>query len=83
VLPNGGILAWYVENAPRWQEQLRAKAQEFGQKANQSEDWIVRLFWAMAEIATRRLSGAIVGFPAGHASHLILDLTTPKRLPVI
>ncbi len=82
VLPNSGILAWYIQNAPRWQEDLRARAREFGQRVEESEAWLTRLFWALAEIMTRMLSGAVAGLPAGHTSHLLLDLTTPMRLPV-
>jgi membrane-bound metal-dependent hydrolase YbcI (DUF457 family) len=37
----------------------------------------------VAEIAFTAAAGAVVGFLAGYASHLVLDATTPAGLPVV
>ena len=45
-------------------------------EAEENENYVLAGFY-------RFVSGLIKGFIAGQASHLLLDLTTPKRLPMI
>lgn len=68
VAPVGTIASWYFVNLDGWQESLRAAACEYG---------------GIMEVLFRVAAGAVAGFGVGYLSHLALDATTPRGLPLL
>jgi len=71
------------EQIRRWQAYCRAQASDHESQRDASEDPVVRawhgtcaMFWLLA-------AGFAAGLAAGYASHLMLDATTPRGLPLI
>jgi hypothetical protein len=46
-------------------------------------DPITRLCWAVAEFLWRFLAGFLNGLAAGYVSHLVLDVATPRSIPLM
>jgi hypothetical protein len=67
----------------RWQEYCRAQAAHHERQRDTSQDSVARtwhgacaMFWLLA-------AGFAAGLAAGYASHLVLDATTARGLPLI
>lgn len=69
---NGGVAVGSFKKLKELLEWLVDQAREFDRK-----DEVFKAFLC------RCVAGAILGGIGGHASHLLADLTTPKRLPLL
>lgn len=67
----GGGNALAIPRLMDLQADVRARAREC---AAEGEDWHA--------LALNILAGVVVAVPAGYVSHLLLDSTTPKSLPI-
>jgi membrane-bound metal-dependent hydrolase YbcI (DUF457 family) len=66
-----------------WRNTCRARADEYHHRLGEpgltdSQRFLLTLY----ETAWRLIAGALAGFQAGYASHLLLDGCTPSGLPV-
>lgn len=52
-------------------------------KAQGADDFWSQLLYILGGLACGVVSGMVLGMPAGYISHLALDSTTPKSLPLI
>jgi hypothetical protein len=66
-----------------WQRALRERAEEQVELRDSADTTLANIWHGILELVFRLLAGAVVGFPTGYASHLLLDATTPKCLPLI
>jgi hypothetical protein len=82
VVPNVAAGRFLLKQLPAWQRALRAEADcHAARRRNAASDAdAFRAF--VGEAVCRLLAGALPGLVAGYASHLALDLTTPRRLPL-
>lgn len=76
-------ITWAGTHVPEVQATLRAEAARLAEAGARSNSDLERCAYLMAELGLRILSGAVPGALAGYASHLALDATTPKGLPLI
>jgi hypothetical protein len=83
LLPIGAAGFWAAKNLRRWQTWLRTWASHYRQQVAGEQDPWRRFLLIAAEIAFTLAAGAVAGFLAGYASHLVLDATTPAGLPVL
>ena len=61
----------------------RHYADRAAEKREQEEDWLIRTLYLIGEVLLRLLAGACNALAPSYASHLVLDATTPKSLPII
>lgn len=83
VVPAATLLRLYMEHAPQWVDDLRAMAKQFEAKTTDTDQIALSVVYALLAALLRIIAGAVSGLPAGHFSHLALDVWTPKGLPVI
>jgi hypothetical protein len=77
-----GVLA--VKKAvASWQTYCRKKAAHHDQLVSTSKDILSRIWHGLLALAWRILAGFVVGAFAGYISHLVLDATTPRRIPIL
>lgn len=74
-----------IKVAPDAQAALRVKSEELRARAQSTSgvECALAALGALGAIGCRLLAGAVAGGPAGYASHLALDFTTPASLPLI
>ena len=82
-LASVAIPAVTVPGIIEWQERCRITAEEHQTLAAQATDGWSRFWHQFLAFVWHMLSGAAVGLVAGYLSHLVLDSTTPRGLPVI
>lgn len=71
-----------IQKCASWQQRCRLEAHRHAQlKLVSQDDWIW-LWHAVMAFIWALLSGFIVGVPAGYLSHLILDSTSPRSIPL-
>lgn len=83
VIPVGAVGNYYVENVGAWQEELRRLARECAAAAAECDSDAGRAKYLLLELFFQLAAGFIVGVGAGYASHLAMDLCTPRRLPLL
>lgn len=64
------------------QKQLRAWADYHRVCGLQGHTPELRLWHSLLEWICRLVAGALAGFLAGYLSHVLLDLSTPRSLPM-
>ena len=72
ILGNGIVLAFGYSKLALWNKQI----QENAMQADEEENPLLACGW-------RFLGGMMHGLPTGLASHLLLDIDTPKGLPLV
>lgn len=78
----GAVIVWM--GVANWQAYCRNRACLSDQLACRTEIHPdVRASAELRAVLWRMLAGAIVGFAAGYLSHLALDATTAKRIPLL
>lgn len=65
-----------------WEEYYRASANHFKSKQIQT-DWLKKFIYIVLEFLFRIIAAGFCGLSAGYLSHLILDGSTPKGLPLV
>lgn len=84
LLQNAMILKWVASNIGELREECFKKAQDYKEQALMLNDNpLMSLLYSIISEAYLFIAGLAVGVIAGHVSHLALDATTPKFLPVI
>ncbi len=82
-LPVGlGAAAW-VSGLDGWQKRLRDQADEFTRLQFQAAEPLMNAWYGMIAMVLRVLSGMLAGMVAGYVTHLALDFTTPRCLPLV
>ncbi len=66
-----------------WEAHCRAKAQQFAAMRTRDAGLLTWIQSFIGELFWRLSAGALAGFTAGYGSHLALDATTPKRIPLL
>lgn len=66
-----------------WQNHFRWLAKEFELKKEQQESDLGRIIYGLLEIFSTIAVGFVPGLLAGYVSHLVLDGSTKKGLPII
>jgi membrane-bound metal-dependent hydrolase YbcI (DUF457 family) len=74
--------AGLMQKCATLQQQCRADARRHTQLKLVSQDDWTRFWHAVMAFAWALLSGFIVGVPAGYLSHLVLDSTSPRGIPL-
>ncbi len=82
-LPLAGLAYVGVKNLRGAQDYLRTQADRFALLCRSEADPLLSLIYGLIEVILRVLAGAVVGFAVGYASHVALDLTTPRSVPVV
>lgn len=83
LLPVGvGTAAW-AHALDSWQKNLRDQANEYTRLQFQAAEPLLKAWYAASAMALRVLSGMLAGFVAGYLTHIALDFTTPRCLPLI
>ena len=77
-----GASVW-AQNLNGWQQSLRIRADEYARLRAQATDPLLLGWYVVAETALRLLCGVLAGFGAGYVTHVALDFTTPRCLPLI
>jgi hypothetical protein len=62
---------------------LIEQADSYSLRCDMACDTIDRLRYLLGEIALRVAAGFVLGLPAGFISHLAMDATTRRRLPIV
>lgn len=75
-----GNFCW--SNLSEWQAWCRARADECAACRARATDDVARALYWIAEIFWRFVAGLLAGLIGGYASHLVLDATTPRSLPL-
>lgn len=83
MVPSGGGLALVFSKPDELQGAIRSHAEQEAAMRESADTLLAQLWHGFLELMLRLLAGAVVGLPAGYASHLLLDATTPKCLPLI
>ena len=83
VLPVSATFGSAISRAQRFEKDLLRYASNLGTAAGEAETFIDRLLLTAGQALALLVAGAIPGFAAGYVSHLALDLTTAKRLPLV
>ena len=80
----GGIVAGTAKAAASWQCGCRSRAEYFAARRRATGiEPAERLLFVLAELFWRLAAGALVGAAAGYLSHLALDGTTPRSIPLL
>jgi membrane-bound metal-dependent hydrolase YbcI (DUF457 family) len=80
----GAVIRVGRDQLQDWEGWCRAKAAQLLQQSlAYPAGSIERVFLHLSATALTILAGALAGFVAGYASHLILDALTPNGLPLI
>ncbi|MCK4792701.1 MAG: metal-dependent hydrolase [Desulfobacteraceae bacterium] len=66
-----------------WENYFRSLSNRFKVRKCEQESDVDRVIFGLLEILSRIAVGIGPGLIAGYFSHLALDCTTPKRLPII
>ena len=82
-VPIGGLAYVSAKNLETMQKQLRAHANRYAFLKQTAVSPGLSVWYGFLEILMRVLAGAIAGFIAAYASHVILDFTTPRSLPLV
>lgn len=72
-----------LKSLGEWQRSLHARADELKWSRQFLPDVESRSSSALAELLLRVIAHGLPGFLAGYASHLALDATTPRGLPLV
>ncbi len=73
----------YLKKLPQWQAEFREKANSYEAMAQAEQDGFKRFLLVAKSILCLAIAGLLAGLFAGYASHLALDFTTPKGLPLL
>ena len=76
----GSLAVQHLDTGQQW---LRNQAEFCRQARLCVGSPALALWYGFWEWVFRLLAGALAGFVAGYASHVILDFQTPDRLPVV
>lgn len=68
---------------PEWQQALRNGAARCQQQMAAGPTGAARFWGGVGMAACHLLAGALPGLVAGYGSHLVADLGTPRRLPLL
>lgn len=83
LVPAGVAGAAGLPRLPAAQQHVRQWADRCRARREAATSVLKRILWWLAEMVCRLVSGALAGAAVGYASHLLLDATTPKGLPLI
>lgn len=79
-----GVLAYVAaQNLESMQSYVRTQANRYAFLKQTAVSPALSDWYEFLEILMRGIAGATAGFVAGYASHLILDFSTPRSLPLI
>jgi len=77
-----GTSAW-AHSLDSWQKNLRDRADEYTRLQFQVTEPLLKAWYGVIAMALRVLSGMLAGLVAGYLTHIALDFTTPRCLPLI
>ena len=83
LIPVGAGSAAWLRYLDDWQKRLRCRADEYSRLRSQAVDPLLGAWYALLEMALRMLSGMLAGLGAGYLTHIALDFTTPRCLPLL
>jgi uncharacterized membrane protein YfcA len=83
LVPVGCVGSYCWRQLSDWQEALRRLAAEQTRARSGRVTALEQAAHQLLEMLFRLLAGFIAGLLAGYASHLALDVLTPKGLPII
>lgn len=83
LIPVGLSAAAWVRGLDDWQKSLRCRADEYSRLRFQATDPVLAACYGALEAALRMLSGMLAGLLAGYLTHIALDFTTPRCLPLL
>ena len=72
-----------MQQCATWQQRCRLEAQRHDRLGSITQDDWARFWHAAMACLWRLLSGFVAGLPAGYLSHLILDATSSRGIPLL
>jgi MFS family permease len=84
VAAGSGIAYGLYKLLEEWEKECRSRAEHYSNKRGEdSAHWWQKFFFTVLEIFFRVVAGGLSGLSAAYMSHLFLDGSTPKSIPVI
>ncbi len=83
IVPIGSAVQISLWSLDELQNELRQLADRHAESARSSQSFFVELLHMIVSLVYRAGAGAAAGAVAGYVSHLALDATTPKGLPLV
>lgn len=83
IVPVAAGAAYWGEELPGWQDAIRRQADRFAQLRASERQPLLAAWYAIVEVVLRLCCGFLAGAGAGYVTHLALDFTTPRCLPVL
>ncbi len=83
LIPVGASAAAWIRGLDGWQGYLRRKADDYSRLRLHTADPLLAAWYGAVAIALRMLSGLLAGLVAGYLTHIALDFTTPRCLPLV
>ena len=77
------LVAKGQKRAMRLVEDLRERADQYARRRDASTDLFERFILVLAEAACRVAAGFVAALVPGYISHLALDATTPRGIPLL
>ncbi|MGC9985515.1 MAG: metal-dependent hydrolase [Polyangia bacterium] len=79
-----GIVAAAAKHATTWERSCRSKADALLARTDDpNTDGVERFMCLLGAVLLLLAAGLLSGFAAGYVSHLALDATTPRSLPLL
>ena len=79
----GGIVFTALKGLPALRAKLDAKADELYAQATAATHWLGEILLFLGAFLIDALAGFVTGVAGGYLSHILLDATTPRGVPII
>lgn len=81
--PTGGLVYGALKGLGDIRHNLEAAADDLYARAKGSESWVEEILLSIGAFLVDLLAGFLTGIPGGYASHVLLDATTPRSIPIV
>jgi membrane-bound metal-dependent hydrolase YbcI (DUF457 family) len=79
---SSGIVYGAIKGLGEIRASLDKKAAELQYKSEKADDWLMSLLYQIGAWAVEFITGALTAVVPGYVSHIALDATTPRGVPI-